>query len=104
MDVSDGIKKLEDSVFKMRLEEKQLARKIKLLTNNNEALTARLEKIVLSESEKTSDVKIIGKATESKVPVAPNTFMLTLLAAASSLVLGLLVACAKEQIKAFSLK
>ena len=92
------IKELEGNVYQMRLQEKQLKRNVESLSNNHRALTDRFEKIVISEAETTSDIRLLSKATEPYVPVWPNKHKLALLAGALSFALSVIVACSKEHI------
>ena len=98
--IKTEIYNLENLVFKMRLEEKQLKRKISLLRNNNSVLTTRLEKVLISESEtKISNLKLISEAKKPRIPIGPNKLKFTLVAFAMSLFLGIITACSKKHIE-----
>jgi uncharacterized protein involved in exopolysaccharide biosynthesis len=96
--LSKEIPQLEDKVLQMGLQEEQLERQVKILESSFLVLTKRLEDIRVSESEKTSDIRLISKAIEPHFPIGPNRFKIVLIALVLGLVAGMTIALSKEHL------
>jgi uncharacterized protein involved in exopolysaccharide biosynthesis len=92
------IPQLEDKVLQMELQEEQLERQVTVLRSSFLVFTKRLAEAQISESKKTSDIRLISKAIEPHIPIGPNKLKFAFVAAALSFFLGLIVACSKEHL------
>jgi polysaccharide biosynthesis transport protein len=84
--------------LKKQLREEQAGREILALKNSFDILSKRLEEVQISESEKTSDIRLISKAIAPHIPISPNIMKIVLIAFVVSLTLGGSVAIAKEHL------
>ncbi len=86
------------SLNRIRLIKEQREREINALKTSYQNVSARLQNIQSHESEKTSDIRLISKAIEPKIPVWPNTVNIVLIAFAISIAAGMAIALAKEHL------
>ena len=92
------IPELESEVLQMELREEQLERQIDTLKDSFTILAKRLEEIRISESEKTSDMRLISQAIEPHFPIWPNRVKIILITLVFSLVVGMAAALSKEHL------
>jgi uncharacterized protein involved in exopolysaccharide biosynthesis len=92
------IPQLEDKVLQMELQEEQLERQVDTLKDSFTILAKRLEEIRISESEKTSDMRLISQAIEPHFPIWPNRVKIILITLVLSLVVGMAAALSKEHL------
>jgi uncharacterized protein involved in exopolysaccharide biosynthesis len=92
------ISQLENKVLQIKLQEKQLKRAVVTLRSSFKSLSRRLEGIKVSESEKTSDMRLISKAIEPRFPVWPDRFKIVLITLVLSLVVGMTFFLGKEHL------
>jgi uncharacterized protein involved in exopolysaccharide biosynthesis len=92
------IPQLEGKVLQMELQEEQLARQVDTLKHSFLVLATKVEEIRISESEKTSDMRLISKAIKPRLPIWPNKIKIVLIALVFSLVVGVAIAFSKEHL------
>jgi len=89
---------LKNKTMAMRLEERQINRKILALEEQFFMLSNNAQETRIAEAEKTADIKLISKAIEPHFPVSPNRVKFSLIALVLSLVVGMAAALAKEHL------